>query len=53
MFINTSGLSGYGYAVKFIDTCHVEITYRDQEPFPVFCKKEIQNDNSLVQNAKL
>ncbi|MFZ2404288.1 MAG: zonular occludens toxin domain-containing protein [Methylobacter sp.] len=54
VFINTSGLNGYGYSVKLIDQCHVEITYRNQKPFPVFCKKEkTLQDSSLIQNAKL
>jgi hypothetical protein len=42
IFINVSGLSGYGYNVRIIDGCHVEISYRNQPAFPVFYKKEIQ-----------
>ncbi|WP_333877505.1 zonular occludens toxin domain-containing protein [Methylobacter sp.] len=43
IFINTSGLSGYGYNIKVIDTCHVQVFYRNQKPFHVYCKKEKEN----------
>ncbi|PPK71889.1 zona occludens toxin [Methylobacter tundripaludum] len=53
IFINTTGLNGYGYNVQYIDQCHVEVTYKDQKPFPVFCKSEKKLNATPLLNAKL
>jgi len=52
VFINSSGIVGYGYTITIIDMCHVVLSYKGQKAFSVYCKKEKQIDNSMIQAAK-
>lgn len=50
VLLSSKELRGYGYSIKVIDRCHVDIIYRNAEPFSVFCKKDIENKTLLATN---